>query len=562
MFLSGAPYNLMVIQAELHGYRKRWAAHSNGEEISGDSGSPAAVMESEPCRASEGNRSEVDVQSNFADDVEAQSSSSTGISNFSYASQLNTQQTGVVTALSILRSAKRVKLPWETGPLAQVFSRDDFSRRFEIRPQTIGLSDVLNPQPKVRAATPANIVLQSSHSAVRKRIVLTTYNIHDDELRSRALNRFKILVCLDLSATGIGRSMLNCMGKLDSSTDVLQVLEDALASKATGTLLKRASSLWRWANWLAASGKGTCFVQTEATVYQYMNYLRDSGSAPTSASHFVEAVRFAEQVFKLVKMNVQAVLTSRVTGAAHNMFLQKRKLMQAPPFSVQAVSAFEDICIHDNRSHVRAICGSILFCIFACVRWFDAMRIESLQLDKYITMSLLEASTSKHKNINDQGDQDNAAPLHKSWPIFGISRLGREFCECKIRERLAGSGSLFAVLEWVGAVMVFLSDVFRRSHMLDQRIAVQCRSGKNEMFSSHSAKCTLLTWAGMTTLFLSGRAYSSRPPRRTADEICYYLQSRLPDFVTIQGAEAYQFNSDEKVEAWCQPCWTLVYDGW
>ena len=104
-----------------------------------DSGSPAAVMESEPCRASEGNRSEVDDQSNFADDVEAQSSSSTGISNFSYASQLNTQQTGVVTALSILRSAKRVKLPWETGRLAQVFSRDDFSRRFEIRPQTIGL---------------------------------------------------------------------------------------------------------------------------------------------------------------------------------------------------------------------------------------------------------------------------------------------------------------------------------------------------------------------------------------------------------------------------------------
>ena len=256
---------------------------------------------------------------------------------------------------------------------------------------------MLNPQPKVRAATPANIVLQPSHSAVRKRIVLTTYNIHDDELRSRALNRFKILVCLDLSATGIGRSMLNCMGNLDSSTDVLQVLEDALASKATGTLLKRASSLWRWANWLAASGKGACFVQTEATVYQYMNYLRDSGSAPTSASHFVEAVRFAEQVFKLVKMNVQAVLTSRVTGAAHNMFLQKRKLKQAPPFSVQAASAFEDICIHDNRSHVRAICGSILFCIFACVRWFDAMRIESLQLDKYITMSLLEASTSKHK---------------------------------------------------------------------------------------------------------------------------------------------------------------------
>ena len=32
--------------------------------------------------------------------------------------------------------------------------------------------------------------------------------------------------------------MLNCIGDLDSNTDVLQVLEDSLANKATGTLLK------------------------------------------------------------------------------------------------------------------------------------------------------------------------------------------------------------------------------------------------------------------------------------------------------------------------------------
>ena len=87
-----------------------------------------------------------------------------------------------------------------------------------------------------------------------------------------------------------------------------------------------------------SSSKGTCFDQTEATVYEYMNHLRDNRSAPTSASHFVEAVRFAEQVFKLLKMNVQTVLTSTVTGAAHNMFLQKRKLKQASLFSWSSFS--------------------------------------------------------------------------------------------------------------------------------------------------------------------------------------------------------------------------------
>ena len=94
--------------------------------------------------------------------------------------------------------------------------------------------------------------------------------------------------------------------------------------------MKRVSSLWRWASWLVSSGRGTCFDQTEATVYEYMNHLRDNRSAPTSASHFVEAVRFSEQVFKLVKMDVQKVLTSRVTGAAHNMFFAETKAEASP----------------------------------------------------------------------------------------------------------------------------------------------------------------------------------------------------------------------------------------
>ena len=86
-------------------------------------------------------------------------------------SQMSTQQTGIATAMSVLRSAKRVKLPWETGPLAPVFKHDIFASRFEIRPQMIGLSDVLNPQPKVRAAIPVQVPSQSSHAAVRRRIV-------------------------------------------------------------------------------------------------------------------------------------------------------------------------------------------------------------------------------------------------------------------------------------------------------------------------------------------------------------------------------------------------------
>lgn len=75
---------------------------------------------------------------------------------------------------------------------------------------------------------------------------------------------------------------------------------------------------------------------------------------------------------------MQSILTSRVAGTAHSMFLQKRKLKQAPAFTVETVGIFEDLCNDDPQQHVRVICGAILFCVFACILWFDTMRIESL----------------------------------------------------------------------------------------------------------------------------------------------------------------------------------------
>ena len=94
--LLGLSFRLMVIHAELHGYRKRWAAPSNRAEVPAGIGSPAEVVESEPGQASEGHRSEED---RFSVNAEFQSSASTGDSERLFPSQMSTQQTGIVTAL-------------------------------------------------------------------------------------------------------------------------------------------------------------------------------------------------------------------------------------------------------------------------------------------------------------------------------------------------------------------------------------------------------------------------------------------------------------------------------
>lgn len=476
---------------ELQGFRKRWA--NAGAAPASPSVHPGGPLLSEPDLdvISDNPEAAVDTESNVSDSLLEPSASSCS---------RHVEQTGVVTALSVLRSAKRVKLPWESGPLAPLFNSESFNKRFDLKPTHIGIADVLNPRPKERAAPLVTQEISAPSRLVRKRIALVRYNVQDDELRSRALNRFRVLISLDFHATATGTAMLDSLGMISTDTDTMQMLSDSLSNKATGTLLKRSSSLWRWANWVATCGTGTCFDQPEAVVYEYLNFLRNSGAAPTAASHFIEALRFADQVFRLTKMNTGSILSSRVTGAAHSMFLQKQKLRQAPAFPVDAVATFEALCIGDPRRHVRVICGGIMFCIFACVRWFDAMRIESVWIDKFITMCLLEAETSRHKTSMTKESKTRLLPytcignflLDSSWAQSFMT--ARE--ECGFDDNSPFLPSWNEVQQtWSSYPMSSGEATCWIREFLHGVVT------DPEKYSSHGCKCTVLTWAGMCTLF-------------------------------------------------------------
>lgn len=304
-----------------------------------------------------------------------------------------------------------------------------------------------------------------------------------------------------MHATRIGISMLDSIGTLATGTDILQILSDALANKATGTLLKRAGSLWRYANWIMARGVGTPFDQSEIVLYEYLNYLRNSDAAATSASHFIEALRFFDTVFSCTAMDVSQALSSRVRGAAHSMFLKKRKLQQAPAFTLEAVQCFEQLCLEDNRAHVRVICGAILFCILACVRWFDAMRIESVRLDKYITMCIVEAETSRHKTSMSKESKTRLLPYTCLGRFLASAEWAQSFSDAREESGL-NQQSLF-VPAWNEVSQTWSPYPMSSGEATCwiRELLHQCGISDVDRFSSHSCKCTLLTWAGMCTIF-------------------------------------------------------------
>jgi len=134
-------------------------------------------------------------------------------------------------------------LPWQQGPLSPLFTGKLVAQTvggLQSMPSMprIGLQDVSNPAVQVISVREnALSKLAGSHKFAKRRIAASRFYISDDDLRIRALEQYKQLICSDLDGTAL--------------------------TKATGTLLKRASSLKRFFIWMAVERDSSCFRPTE-----------------------------------------------------------------------------------------------------------------------------------------------------------------------------------------------------------------------------------------------------------------------------------------------------------
>ena len=125
----------------------------------------------------------------------------------------------------------------------------------------------------------------------RKRLRLAALVKSDDDARFEALRKFKVLIMLEPDASQLGRTLLAEASLLKQNAELLATFSDVFASKSTAALVKRASSLWRFATWICNMHLGSVLQPSEAVIYSYMCHLK-LDAAPTVASSFLEAWRF------------------------------------------------------------------------------------------------------------------------------------------------------------------------------------------------------------------------------------------------------------------------------
>ena len=135
----------------------------------------------------------------------------------------------------------------------------------------------------------------------------------------------------------------------------------------------------------------------EFDVYSFLGHLEDDRAGATSASGFIEALRFLDGVAVFIQTDLQKVLSPRVTGYAHQQFLRKAPLKQKDPIQCGIVAELERLLLRKTDPVQVCVVGQLLWCFHSASRWSDSLKLQRVTLEhsQSVTLVIGEALGSK-----------------------------------------------------------------------------------------------------------------------------------------------------------------------
>ena len=121
---------------------------------------------------------------------------------------------------------------------------------------------------------------------------------------------------------------MNAAGTLLDEGLIVRSFVDSFAPKATATLLKRTQHLWAYCESTLKDCKGSPLQFRESVLHKYLESMRQNCRNPTSASAFLESVRFLHGAVKLTCFQHDVCLSARCTGLAKSEMQKKRITVQ------------------------------------------------------------------------------------------------------------------------------------------------------------------------------------------------------------------------------------------
>ena len=201
------------------------------------------------------------------------------------------------------------------------------------------------------------------------------------KMRIRALSLWATI----LSAVGTASGLHHHLQAAKDDTEREEIMADAMAKRATSTLLQRAYQVMAFNRWLAPHGVGSQWPVTEPKVYEYIRWLRSVRAAPTRATAFLQALTLANHLLDI--KGAEGIRSARVEGAAEAEWMRKRVRRPRDPLTASMLSALEVIALSHEDRRTRIIAGFVVAMVHWRARLSDAMHP---RVEPVMTMTLRE----------------------------------------------------------------------------------------------------------------------------------------------------------------------------
>ena len=270
---------------------------------------------------------------------------------------------------------------------------------------------------------------------------------------------------------------------------------DTFQGKATGTLAKRAGALWKYNEWSLGHNLPSILVSNEATLYRYMEHLKQSGAA-TTATSFLQAWTFLHHTIGLLHAPLDDLLSSRVRGAARACLALKRPLQQAYPLTARMIVALENVVKFAPYQHWKIIAGHLLMCLGSCSRFGDTIHLTKLEISSHEDLQIIEGESKSFKTAGNEERRLKLLPILSLGRFFSKGAWAAEWMAVREKRNLGLDPSLPAFneisKEWLerrmttGEAALYLQEFLTASGFTAEQL---------EHIGCHSLKTTLLSWA-------------------------------------------------------------------
>ena len=416
------------------------------------------------------------------------------MSNFS-ATHVNVQQSLFARAWSELPVESPVVLPWDKGCWkcivggSKPFTSKPFAYKRPFPPAVFDSPDVEPPADSAKKLKPQPQVVTSW-----KQIVKTSSDESWVELRDAqfqiALRRW-LDVVLHLPDTC---AIVQQLKQLESVSKQLRMMRDIFFKKAPQTLLKRCHSFLRFVSYLEEIKEP--FPGTEAVLYQFICKLRESGATTSNIQSIVQSLNFAQHVIGLPEL-MQLTISRRCVGAVGVRNTGPKR--QAHPIRLDEMLSLH-AALHDHSLDLwtRVFVGAVLCAVYTRSRWSDLQHAECLLLDcdDHGTPVYIEFRISSHKCRESTAFRNTF--LTAVAPSLGVSDEPWVPAWMEIRKELGIDLDLghptMPAPDSDGRATKRPLGTDEMKHWLHLVLKNKGHSLENRRLTSHSCKCTVLSW--------------------------------------------------------------------